>query len=158
MPLTSRRASRAGSDFPLPQRCSAKNVGRARYTFGVNQRAPSSAPPGRRKDSAVVALAAAEPSDYSERGPREFDRTPPQNIDAEMSVLGGMLLSKDAIADVIEALKPGDFYRPAHQIVCEAILDLYSRGPSPPTRSPCRPSSSGRARSPGSEERVTCIR
>jgi replicative DNA helicase len=57
-----------------------------------------------------------------------FDRTPPQDIDAEMSVLGGMLLSKDAIADVIEVLRGGDFYRPAHQLIYEAILDLYGRG------------------------------
>ncbi|MGY0502322.1 replicative DNA helicase [Nocardia sp. FBN12] len=47
---------------------------------------------------------------------------------AEQSVLGGMLLSKDAIADVIEVLRPGDFYRPAHQAVYDTILDLYSRG------------------------------
>src|SRR3977135_602541 len=39
-----------------------------------------------------------------------------------------MLLSKDAIADVIEALGPDDFYRPAHQTVYDCILDLYSRG------------------------------
>ncbi len=39
-----------------------------------------------------------------------------------------MLLSKDAIADVLERLRPGDFYRPAHQNVYDAILDLYSRG------------------------------
>jgi replicative DNA helicase len=43
-------------------------------------------------------------------------------------VLGGMLLSKDAIADVLEKLRPGDFYRPAHQNVYDAILDLYGRG------------------------------
>jgi replicative DNA helicase len=43
-------------------------------------------------------------------------------------VLGGMLMSKDSIADVVEVLRPTDFYRPAHQIVCEAILDLYGRG------------------------------
>ena len=71
---------------------------------------------------------AAEATESAERGPREFDRTPPQNIAAEQSVLGGMLLSKDAIADVVEALRPTDFYRPAHQIICEAILDLYGRG------------------------------
>jgi len=47
---------------------------------------------------------------------------------AEQSVLGGMLLSKDAIADVLERLRPGDFYRPAHQNVYDAILDLYGRG------------------------------
>ncbi len=47
---------------------------------------------------------------------------------AEQSVLGGMMLSKDAIADVLERLRPGDFYRPAHQSVYDAILDLYGRG------------------------------
>lgn len=57
-----------------------------------------------------------------------FDRTPPQDIAAEQSVLGAMLLSKDAIADVIEILRPSDFYRPAHAIIFEAILDLYGRG------------------------------
>ncbi|QFU94716.1 replicative DNA helicase [Amycolatopsis sp. YIM 10] len=58
----------------------------------------------------------------------EFDRQPPQDVAAEQSVLGGMLLSKDAIADVVEELRPNDFYRPAHQAVYECILDLYSRG------------------------------
>ena len=58
----------------------------------------------------------------------DLDRTPPQDIAAEQCVLGAMLLSKDAIADVVEVLKPGDFYRPAHQTVYDAILDLYGRG------------------------------
>ncbi|MFF7248578.1 replicative DNA helicase [Embleya sp. NPDC008237] len=57
-----------------------------------------------------------------------FERTPPQDIAAEQSVLGGMMLSKDAIADVVENLKPIDFYRPAHELVYNAILDLYARG------------------------------
>ncbi len=75
-----------------------------------------------------MALATAEPGEFEGgRGP-SFDRTPPQNVAAEQSVLGGMLLSKDAIADVIETLRPGDFYRPAHQLVFDAILDLYGRG------------------------------
>src|SRR5580692_5049659 len=39
-----------------------------------------------------------------------------------------MLLSKDAISDVIEVIRPADHYRPAHQLIHEAILDLYSRG------------------------------
>src|SRR5690349_17529925 len=39
-----------------------------------------------------------------------------------------MLLSKDAIADVLERLRPGDFYRPIHQSIYDAILDLYGRG------------------------------
>ena len=43
-------------------------------------------------------------------------------------MLGGMLLSKDAIADVVEALRSADFYKPAHSLVFDAIVDLYSRG------------------------------
>src|SRR5438067_9037408 len=58
----------------------------------------------------------------------EYDRQPPQDITAEQSVLGGMLLSKDAIANVVEAMRTGDFYRPAHQAVFDCILDLYGRG------------------------------
>jgi replicative DNA helicase len=57
-----------------------------------------------------------------------FDKAPPQDIAAEQCVLGGMLLSKDAIADVVEILKSNDFYRPVHATIFEAILDLYGRG------------------------------
>jgi replicative DNA helicase len=57
-----------------------------------------------------------------------YGRTPPQDLGAEQSVLGGMLLSKDAIADVVETLRTADFYKPAHALVYDAILDLYSRG------------------------------
>ncbi|NDK31993.1 replicative DNA helicase [Nesterenkonia sp. Hz 6-5] len=55
-------------------------------------------------------------------------RTPPQDMVAEQSVLGGMMLSKDAIADVVEVVRGGDFYRPAHEMIFEAIIDLYGRG------------------------------
>lgn len=58
----------------------------------------------------------------------DFARTPPQDLVAEQSVLGGMLLSKDAIADVVEVLRGQDFYRPAHENIYEAVLDLYGRG------------------------------
>ncbi|MBB0244176.1 replicative DNA helicase [Streptomyces alkaliphilus] len=57
-----------------------------------------------------------------------FERLPPQDLDAEQSVLGGMLLSKDAIADVVEVIKGHDFYKPAHETIYTAILDLYARG------------------------------
>ena len=56
------------------------------------------------------------------------DRTPPHDVAAEQSVLGAMLLSKDAIADVVEVIRENDFYRPAHQMIYGAILDLYGRG------------------------------
>src|SRR5881398_260941 len=57
----------------------------------------------------------------------EFDRSPPQDIAAEQSVLGGMLLSKDAIADVVEIVRSNDFYKPAHSLIFDTILDLYGR-------------------------------
>ena len=63
-----------------------------------------------------------------ERPGAEFERTPPQDLVAEQSVLGGMLLSKDAIADVVEVIRGSDFYRPAHETVYDAIIDLYGRG------------------------------
>jgi replicative DNA helicase len=58
----------------------------------------------------------------------QFERTPPQDLVAEQGVLGGMLLSKDAIADVVEIIRDRDFYRPAHELIYDAILDLYGRG------------------------------
>ncbi|MEI7716737.1 MAG: DnaB-like helicase N-terminal domain-containing protein, partial [Mycobacterium sp.] len=72
-------------------------------------------------DDASPGVDSAPPSE-------DYGRQPPQDLAAEQSVLGGMLLSKDAIADVLERLRPGDFYRPAHQNVYDAILDLYGRG------------------------------
>ncbi|MFI7408243.1 replicative DNA helicase [Streptomyces sp. NPDC049627] len=61
-------------------------------------------------------------------GGSAFERVPPQDLDAEQSVLGGMLLSKDAIADVVEVLKGHDFYKPAHETIFQAILDVYAKG------------------------------
>ena len=66
----------------------------------------------------------AGPSQPSE----DYGRQPPQDMAAEQSVLGGMLLSKDAIADVNEILRGTDFYRPAHEIIHDSIVDLYGRG------------------------------
>ncbi len=58
----------------------------------------------------------------------EFERTPPHDLAAEQCVLGGMMLSKDAISDVLDVIKPQDYYRPAHQLVHDVILGLYGRG------------------------------
>ncbi|AIL30000.1 MULTISPECIES: replicative DNA helicase [Mycobacteriaceae] len=67
-------------------------------------------------------------SDLDEPPREDFGRQPPQDMAAEQAVLGGMLLSKDAIADVLEKMKSADFYRPAHQDIADVILDLYDRG------------------------------
>ena len=52
----------------------------------------------------------------------------PYSIEAESSVLGSMILSQKAVAEMLEVLKPEDFYRPAHQIVFNAIAKLASKG------------------------------
>jgi replicative DNA helicase len=59
---------------------------------------------------------------------RSNNRIPPHNIDAEQSVLGAMLESKEAIANVIDILDSDDFYKPAHSAIYDAIVDLYGRG------------------------------
>ncbi|HVM40259.1 MAG TPA: replicative DNA helicase, partial [Acidimicrobiia bacterium] len=55
-------------------------------------------------------------------------RVPPHNLEAEESLLGAMLLSRDAIATAVEGVKAEDFYKPAHAHVFDAILALYSSG------------------------------
>ncbi|MFF7566628.1 replicative DNA helicase [Streptomyces pseudovenezuelae] len=57
-----------------------------------------------------------------------MDRMPPCDPDAEQSVLGGMLLSQDAIGEVSEVLTAADFYRPVHETIYSAILGVYSKG------------------------------
>ncbi|GAB3990868.1 replicative DNA helicase [Nocardioides marmoraquaticus] len=54
-------------------------------------------------------------------------RMPPQDLHAEQSVLGSMLMSKDAIGDVNEVIGGTDFYKPAHEMIYDAIIDLYGR-------------------------------
>lgn len=54
--------------------------------------------------------------------------TPAQDIAAEQSVLGAMLLSRDAIPEIADALEGGDFYRPAHELIYRTILDEYGQG------------------------------
>lgn len=65
---------------------------------------------------------------YADARSNDYDRTPPQDIDAEQCVLGSMLLSKDALADVVQELKADDFYLPKHETIYTAIADMYSRG------------------------------
>lgn len=55
------------------------------------------------------------------------ERIPPQNLEAEQSTLGAMMMSKDAIALVVSKLKPDHFYSPAHEHIYRAITDLYQK-------------------------------
>jgi replicative DNA helicase len=56
------------------------------------------------------------------------DHLPPQNLEAERSILGGILLDNDVLHDIAQFLTPEDFYRDAHQLIYRAINDLYSLG------------------------------
>lgn len=56
-----------------------------------------------------------------------IDRTPPQNIEAEQAVLGAMLISKEAIAEAAQILNSEDFYREAHRIVFDAMIELSNK-------------------------------
>src|SRR5512133_1080277 len=60
-----------------------------------------------------------------EKIPRSFDRIPPQNLEAEVSVLGSILLDKEAIVRVADILLPDDFYSDANRLVFEEMLWLY---------------------------------
>lgn len=55
-------------------------------------------------------------------------RVIPHNIEAEQSALGGMLLSQEAIADVLEVVTGSDFYAPKHELIFNAIIYLFGRG------------------------------
>ena len=76
---------------------------------------------------------------YSGAARGGFDRTPPQDVAAEQSVLGGMMISKDAIADVVEQLRGTDFYKPAPR-PSTTRSSTCTGAASPPTPSPSPPS------------------
>ena len=57
----------------------------------------------------------------------QFDRVPPQDIDAEMSVLGSMMLTTDAANVVSEMLRGQDFYQPSHETIFDTIIELIGR-------------------------------
>ena len=59
---------------------------------------------------------------------QDLGREMPQNVAAEQGVLGGMLMNKDAISEVVEVLVMDDFYRPAHQTIFDVIVRLYGEG------------------------------
>jgi replicative DNA helicase len=58
----------------------------------------------------------------------QIQRIPPYSLDAEQSVLGSMLLDKEAVAAASEVLSGEDFYSDAHKEIYEAILDIYDHG------------------------------
>ena len=61
-------------------------------------------------------------------GPAPVGRIPPHNLEAEESLLGAMLLSRDAITTAIERCSPADFYKPSHAEIYAAITSLFGQG------------------------------
>jgi len=59
--------------------------------------------------------------------PAPIERMPPHSVEAEQSLLGALLLDKDAIVKVGDVVTPDDFYKAAHRAVYEAMLDLYRK-------------------------------
>ncbi len=57
----------------------------------------------------------------------QYERIPPHNDDAEKSVLGSILLDKEALYEVLEILKPEDFYSEMHREIYSAVLELYRK-------------------------------
>src|SRR5512134_1934245 len=55
------------------------------------------------------------------------DKIPPQNIEAEQSVLGAILLDNEALHEAVELLTPDDFYRDTHRKIYQAMTELYTR-------------------------------
>jgi replicative DNA helicase len=76
----------------------------------------------------IAHLGLADAPGAGERGGWQGERTPPHDLLAEQSALGGMMLSNDAVADVTEVVRGVDFYMPKHEVVFDAILSLYSHG------------------------------
>jgi replicative DNA helicase len=60
--------------------------------------------------------------------PLPHGRVPPHNLDAERSLLGGILLDSQAFAEVVEVVRPEEFYRDAHRKVFEAMAALFGKG------------------------------
>jgi len=56
-----------------------------------------------------------------------LDKVPPQNIEAEQSILGAILLENEALSKVLEILSPEDFYRQSHRKIFDAMLDLFEK-------------------------------
>jgi replicative DNA helicase len=54
-------------------------------------------------------------------------KLPPQDLDAEKSVLGAILIDKNAIINIVDFLRPEHFYKNAHNTIYTAILNLYER-------------------------------
>src|SRR5579871_6301020 len=60
--------------------------------------------------------------------PTTIDRIPPHNLEAEMAVIGSVLVDREMLAAVGEIIRPSDFYAHVHEAIFAVLLDLFERG------------------------------
>ena len=60
--------------------------------------------------------------------PEQAGKIPPQNLEAEQSLLGSLLIDKDAIIKIADLIVPEDFYKDANRYIFEGITHLYEHG------------------------------
>lgn len=72
-------------------------------------------------------MAANPVRNHTEIEEHPFERIPPQSLEAEQAMLGGLLVDQNVLIQVVELIKPPDFYRQAHQLIYEAILELFEK-------------------------------
>jgi len=65
--------------------------------------------------------------DLASVGVAGVERVPPQSLEAEQSTIGSMLLDKEAIATAAEILVAEDFYRDAHRVIFDTLIELFNR-------------------------------
>src|SRR3989344_2784709 len=58
---------------------------------------------------------------------KSIGKIPPQNVEAEQSLLGSVLIDKDAIFKIADIMLPSDFYMPAHERIFEGMLELFDK-------------------------------
>jgi replicative DNA helicase len=70
----------------------------------------------------------ADPTNGTAASRTSADRLPPQNLEAELGVLGSILIDNDVLHEVVQLVNVDDFYRDSHQVIFRAIRDLYDLG------------------------------
>lgn len=61
------------------------------------------------------------------QSPSNIEKLPPQNIEAEQSVLGSLLIDQDALIKIGDILVPEDFYKDIHKVIFQSMLDLFDK-------------------------------
>ena len=94
------------------------------YPQKKGDKSPMSAPSSTHETSAKLTTMSNDPA-FTPPPSNSNTRVPPHNVDAEASLLGAMLLSRDAIGPAVETLSGEQFYVPAHGYIFDAIASLY---------------------------------